>query len=190
MMDHIRYAHRTKTIVCELCGKKFLTTSFLKCHQRKHSGERPFLCNGCPRTFITLAQLKRHHFQHHQYKPHHCDVCEKRFCTPKELKEHRSVLLIFEATVSQNSSFIFHSLGDLELAIIIISLLMSPLLERLGHDPPHGPSADWRLLTTANVAGTNGLTCLPKHGGTRDSQSSNDRPLRKLLNFNDRSRTR
>ncbi|CAH0404148.1 unnamed protein product [Chilo suppressalis] len=90
MMDHIRYAHRTKTIVCELCGKKFLTTSFLKCHQRKHSGERPFLCNGCPRTFITLAQLKRHHFQHHQYKPHHCDVCEKRFCTPKELKEHRS----------------------------------------------------------------------------------------------------
>ncbi|RVE51592.1 hypothetical protein evm_003724 [Chilo suppressalis] len=39
---------------------------------------------------------------------------------------------------------------------------------RLGHDPPRGPSADWRVLTTADAAGTNGLTCLPKHGGTRD----------------------
>ncbi|RVE41191.1 hypothetical protein evm_014158 [Chilo suppressalis] len=40
---------------------------------------------------------------------------------------------------------------------------------RSGHDPPRGPSADWRVLTTADAAGTNGLTCLPKHGGARDS---------------------
>ncbi|RVE47127.1 hypothetical protein evm_008204 [Chilo suppressalis] len=40
---------------------------------------------------------------------------------------------------------------------------------RLGHDPPRGPSADWWVLTTADAAGTNGLTCLPKHGGARDS---------------------
>jgi hypothetical protein len=26
----------------------------------------------------------------------------------------------------------------------------------------------WRVLTTANAAGTNGLTCLPKYGGIRD----------------------
>ncbi|RVE40444.1 hypothetical protein evm_014905, partial [Chilo suppressalis] len=39
---------------------------------------------------------------------------------------------------------------------------------RLGHDPPRGPSADWWVLTTADAAGTNGLTCLSKHGGTRD----------------------
>ncbi|RVE43924.1 hypothetical protein evm_011435 [Chilo suppressalis] len=65
---------------------------------------------------------------------------------------------------------------------------------RLGHDPPRGPSADWRVLTTADAPLTNGLTCLPKHGGTRDRRffghPSNDRPLRKLLKFNDRSRTR
>ncbi|RVE54333.1 hypothetical protein evm_001160 [Chilo suppressalis] len=36
---------------------------------------------------------------------------------------------------------------------------------RLGHDPPRGPSADWWVLTTADAAGTNGLTCLPKHRG-------------------------
>ncbi|RVE42229.1 hypothetical protein evm_013129 [Chilo suppressalis] len=43
-------------------------------------------------------------------------------------------------------------------------------IERLGHDPPRRPSADWRVLTTADAAGTNGLTCLPKHGGARDSK--------------------
>jgi hypothetical protein len=26
------------------------------------------------------------------------------------------------------------------------------------------------VLTTANAAGTNGLTCLPKHGGARDDK--------------------
>ncbi|RVE42576.1 hypothetical protein evm_012773 [Chilo suppressalis] len=37
---------------------------------------------------------------------------------------------------------------------------------RLGHDPPREPSADWLMLTTADTTLTNGLTCLPKHGGT------------------------
>ncbi|CAH0405207.1 unnamed protein product [Chilo suppressalis] len=41
---------------------------------------------------------------------------------------------------------------------------------RLGHDPPRRPSADWWVLTTTDAAGTNGLTCLQKHGGARDSK--------------------
>jgi hypothetical protein len=39
--------------------------------------------------------------------------------------------------------------------------------ERVIHKPPRGSSADWWVLTTANAAGTHGLTCLPKHGGYR-----------------------
>jgi hypothetical protein len=34
---------------------------------------------------------------------------------------------------------------------------------RTGYNPPRGRSAVWWVLTTANAAGTNGLTCLPKH---------------------------
>jgi hypothetical protein len=33
---------------------------------------------------------------------------------------------------------------------------------RTGHNPPRGPRAGWWVLTTANAAGINGLTCLPK----------------------------
>ncbi|RVE40955.1 hypothetical protein evm_014395 [Chilo suppressalis] len=44
----------------------------------------------------------------------------------------------------------------------------------LGHVPPRGPSAaHWWVLTTADAAGTNGLTCLPKHGGARDTNLIN-----------------
>ncbi|CAH2982326.1 unnamed protein product [Chilo suppressalis] len=73
-----------------------------------------------------------------------------------------------------------------------VEVRLSLRMEEEGRDPPRGPSADWRVLTTADAAGTNSLTGLPKHGD-RDSEfghPSNDRPLRKFLNFNDRSRTR
>ncbi|RVE41259.1 hypothetical protein evm_014091 [Chilo suppressalis] len=43
-------------------------------------------------------------------------------------------------------------------------------LGRMGHDPSRGPSAGWWVLTTADAARTNGLTCLPIHGGARDSK--------------------
>jgi hypothetical protein len=43
-------------------------------------------------------------------------------------------------------------------------------IKRTGHNPLRGPSADWWVLTIANAAGTNGLTCLPKHGGDRDNK--------------------
>ncbi|RVE45759.1 hypothetical protein evm_009607 [Chilo suppressalis] len=52
---------------------------------------------------------------------------------------------------------------------------------RLGHDPPLGPSADWWVLATADAAGTNGLTCLPKDGGTRDRRFLVTHPMIELL---------
>jgi hypothetical protein len=67
--------------------------------------------------------------------------------------------------------------------IIIISLLMSPLLpygfhiRRTGHNPPRGPSAGWWVLTTADAAGTNGLTSLRKHGGARENKFLATHPM-------------
>jgi hypothetical protein len=62
---------------------------------------------------------------------------------------------------------------------IIIGLSMSPLLgtclpyglqiRRTGHNQPPVRVGGW-VLTAANAAGTNGLTCFPKHGGARDNK--------------------
>jgi hypothetical protein len=43
-------------------------------------------------------------------------------------------------------------------------------IRRTGHNTPRGPSAGWWVLTTVNVAGINGLTCLPKHGEVQDNK--------------------
>jgi hypothetical protein len=43
-------------------------------------------------------------------------------------------------------------------------------IRRTVHNPPRGLSAGWCVLTTANVAGTNGLTCLTKHDRGRDNK--------------------
>jgi hypothetical protein len=60
--------------------------------------------------------------------------------------------------------------------VFIISLLSLLLRHRrflwITHkqDGPRGPSTGWWVLTTANTAGINGLTCLPKHGWAHDSK--------------------
>jgi hypothetical protein len=41
-------------------------------------------------------------------------------------------------------------------------------IRRIGHNPSRRHSADRWVLPTANAAETNGLTCLPKHGGARE----------------------
>jgi hypothetical protein len=43
-------------------------------------------------------------------------------------------------------------------------------IRRTGHNPPSGSSADWLVLTPANAAGTDSLTCFPNYGGARDNK--------------------
>jgi thymidine kinase len=40
----------------------------------------------------------------------------------------------------------------------------------MGQNPPCEPSAGWWVLTTANAAETNDLTCFSKHGRARDNK--------------------
>ncbi|RVE47216.1 hypothetical protein evm_008184 [Chilo suppressalis] len=57
------------------------------------------------------------------------------------------------------------------------------LIGRLGYDPTRGPNVDWWVLTTADTAGTNGLTCLPKHGGARDNKFLVTHPMTEYCNL-------
>ena len=42
----------------------FLFESTLVLHQRKHSGEKPFLCNHCTKKFVQTAHLGVHQRTH------------------------------------------------------------------------------------------------------------------------------
>jgi uncharacterized Zn-finger protein len=48
--------------VCKTCGATFLRSSTLKIHNRRHTGERPYVCSheGCHKAFAESGNLKTH----------------------------------------------------------------------------------------------------------------------------------
>jgi hypothetical protein len=63
-------------------------------------------------------------------------------------------------------------------------------IRKTGHNPPRGPSVYCWVLTTANAARTNGLKCLPKHGGTHDNTFLVIHPMTdQRCNFRNRTHT-
>ncbi|RVE53772.1 hypothetical protein evm_001664 [Chilo suppressalis] len=81
-------------------------------------------------------------------------------------------LAIFVSLMASVSGTVFSPICPVPIYVPTAGAQAFPMdgIGRLGHDPPRGPSADWWVLTTADAAGTNGLTCLPKHRGARDSK--------------------
>jgi len=80
----------SKDYVCELCkpNKRFVQLAHLRIHQRKHTGERPFVCSFCNKSFAQLGNLKTHQRKHTGERPFSCPICFKTFTQSGNLKAH------------------------------------------------------------------------------------------------------
>ncbi|KAG7520919.1 telomere zinc finger-associated protein-like [Solea senegalensis] len=105
------------SVQCPVCEKSFKSKYYLKVHNRRHTGEKPFgclkcgkkyfrkenlliheirncdkvmtyKCSMCSSTFNTKEQLRLHIVSHTGYMPHKCSLCPEQFMYKKNLTLH------------------------------------------------------------------------------------------------------
>lgn len=75
---------------CEICGKSFKNSEFLKIHRKRHN-ERYYQCDLCSKNYINNAELKVHKQRMHGKRGQHlCNICGKIFVHLSFLRKHET----------------------------------------------------------------------------------------------------
>ncbi|KAI8431641.1 hypothetical protein MSG28_016120 [Choristoneura fumiferana] len=77
--------------ICEICGKGYPSSTWLKYHQRTHTGERPYKCPECPKSYMTPAALQSHSVSHTGVRRWQCSQCPKTFLHQSSIYKHKLV---------------------------------------------------------------------------------------------------
>ena len=80
--------HRSRPLVCDVCGKGFTHRKYYVVHQRIHTGERPYLCAMCGKSFTQASTLTVHRRYHTGERPYTCTLCGKGFVTRTIMLNH------------------------------------------------------------------------------------------------------
>ena len=90
--EHMMSHTGIRTYGCSKCGKRFTRRYDMKRHELTvHSDIKPYQCVVCKMKFVTSTNLKNHMIRHTGEKPYSCTYCRKSFTKSFDLKRHERV---------------------------------------------------------------------------------------------------
>ncbi|KAJ0001779.1 hypothetical protein NQD34_001575 [Periophthalmus magnuspinnatus] len=82
--------HKTRPVVCNACGRRFISESALKVHSYMHSETHEYLCKYCYASFKTKVNKLAHELIHLKQKdPFKCPDCAMTFPTFRKRAAHK-----------------------------------------------------------------------------------------------------
>ncbi|XP_069364298.1 zinc finger protein 846-like isoform X2 [Maniola hyperantus] len=80
LRQHMQVHTGVKLYKCEICHKGFTTALSRRLHVNGHTAKASFPCHVCHKTFTYESNQKRHMLSHQATRPlHKCDICDKTF---------------------------------------------------------------------------------------------------------------
>lgn len=73
---------------CQVCGKSFLQSTYLRVHMRTHEGVKPYKCKECGKCFARASLLTEHKRLHEESLHYTCHICGKCYRWNSSLHLH------------------------------------------------------------------------------------------------------
>lgn len=90
MSGRKRRVASAKTIYCcQYCGNPFLLKRDKIAHEKLHTGAKPMLCNVCGKSFMTAYTLSKHEARHQEGdRKFQCKFCDEMFSLKRDCTIH------------------------------------------------------------------------------------------------------